>query len=279
MNPAAPPTVGRQRVALIGLGAIGQRLAALLLARPETFELVGVLVQDAARAARAVCDQPGLAHLLFSELPALLDRGPEVVVECAGHHAVDTHADQVLRAGCDLVLVSVGALADDTRLARLSQVARDSGRQVQLVSGALGGLDWLSAARSAGLDHATYIGRKPPQAWRGTAAQDSVDLDRLDTAACFFRGSAREAAARFPFNANVAAALALATLGPDRTSVELWADPGVTDNVHEVHAAGAAGELRLRLVNRPDPLNPRSSQITAHSALHTLLRRRAAVAC
>lgn len=274
MSAPAPGGV-RQRVALIGLGAIGQRLAQLLLARDDAFDLVGVLVLDAALAAR---DVPALADRLVPDAQALLACRPDVVVECAGHQAVDACAEAVLRGGCDLVLVSVGSLADGARLARLAQAAHNSACQVQLVSGALGGLDWLCAAQSAGLDRATYIGRKPPQAWRGTAAQDSVDLDHLDAAVCFFRGSAREAATRFPFNANVAASLALATLGLDRTSVELWADPGVTDNVHEVRAEGAAGELQLRLVNRPDPLNPRTSQITAHSALHTLLRRRAAVA-
>ncbi|WP_342132967.1 aspartate dehydrogenase [Hydrogenophaga sp. OTU3427] len=272
---AAPQAAARQRVALIGLGAIGQRLAAMLLARPDAFELVGALVFDAAQGAR---DVPALAPLLVADAAALLACRPDVVVECAGHQAVDAHVETVLRGGCDLVLVSVGSLADAARLARLDAAARAGACQVQLVSGAIGGLDWLGAAHSAGLDEVTYRGRKPPQAWLGTAAAERVDLASLQAATCFFRGSAREAATLFPLNANVAATVGLATLGLDLTRVELWADPGVRDNVHEVEAQGAAGQLTLRLINRPDPQNPRTSQITAHSALHTLLRRRAAVA-
>lgn len=274
MNAAPHPPV-RQRVALIGLGAIGRRLADLLRARPEAFELVGALVSDATQTAR---DLPALAHLLVPDAAALLACRPDVVVECAGHQAVDAHAEAVLRGGCDLVLVSVGALADAARLARLEAAAAASGTQVQPVSGAIGGLDWLGAAHSAGLTTVTYRGRKPPRAWLGTAAAETVDLTRLDTPTCFFRGSAREAAVRFPLNANVAATVGLATLGLDHTTVELWADPGVSENMHEVEAHGAAGQLTLRLVNQPDPQNPRTSQITAHSAFHTLLKRQARVA-
>ena len=263
-----------QRVALMGLGAIGQRLVTLLLARPEAFELVAVLVRDTARAAS---EWPSLAHLLVADTHALLNTRPDVVAECAGHQAVDAHAEAVLRSGTDLVLVSVGALADGARLARLEAAVRAGGGRLRLVSGAIGGLDWLGAAHSAGLDEVTYRGHKPTRAWLGTAAADTHDLTQLRSATCVFRGSAGEAALRFPRNANVAATVALATLGLEHTRVELWADPEVADNVHEVEASGAAGRLTLRLANRPDPLNPRTSHITAHSVLHALARRGAAV--
>ena len=264
----------RQRVALIGLGAIGRQLVNLLQARRDDFELVGVCVRDAARAAREL---PSLAHLLVTDTQALLATAPEVVAECGGHPAVDAHAEVVLRSGTDLVLVSVGALADGERLARMRAAARAGGGQLQLASGAIGGLDWLGAACGAGLDSVTYRGHKPPRAWLGTAAADTHDLAQLRSATCVFRGSAGEAALRFPRNANVAATVALATLGLEHTRVELWADPEIADNVHEVEASGAAGRLTLRLANQPDPLNPSTSLVTAHSVMHTLARRRAAV--
>lgn len=271
---APRPAPARQRVALIGLGAMGRRLVALLQARPDELELVAVLVRDTTRAAR---DMPALAHLLVTDTPALLNSRPHVVAECAGHAAVDAHAEAILCNGTDLVLASVGALADGERLARLEAAARAGDAQLRPVSGAIGGLDWLGAACGAGLDSVTYRGHKPPRAWLGTAAADTHDLAQLRSATCVFRGSAGEAALRFPRNANVAATVALATLGLQHTRVELWADPDFVDNVHEVEAAGAAGRLTLRLSNRPDPLNPRTSHITAHSVLHTLVRRGAAV--
>ncbi|QHE87390.1 aspartate dehydrogenase [Hydrogenophaga sp. BPS33] len=266
------------RVALIGFGAIGQRLARGLLAHPEAVELTGVLVHelDPARAA-AQGDLQGVRALLTDQRDTWLATRPELVVECAGHAAVDAHAEAVLRAGCDLLLASVGSLTDDDRLARLQSLATASGRQVQLVSGAIGGIDWLTAARDAGLRDVVYRGRKPPAAWRGSPAEAVAQLSSLDAPALVFEGSARQAARDFPRNANVAATVALATLGLDHTRVELWADPGVTENRHEVEAWGEAGHLLLRLDNRPDPQNPRTSLVTAHSALRAVLNRCAAV--
>jgi aspartate dehydrogenase len=170
-----------------------------------------------------------------------------------------------------VLLVSVGTLVDDRRLSALQAAARRHGRPLRWVAGAVGGLDWLGAAASAGLDEVVYRGRKPPAAWRGSEAERLVALDGLDAPACFFRGSAREAATRFPRNANVAATVALAGIGPERTVVELWADPDCGGNRHEVLARGAAGEIAVRIDNLPDPDNPRTSLITAHSALRTLL--------
>ena len=281
------------RVALIGFGAIGQRLALGLLARPDDVAITGVLVHelapalaaatgvlvhelDAARAA-ACGDLQAVAPLLTDQRGPWLATRPDLVVECAGHAAVDAHAEAVLRACCDLLLVSVGSLTDDARRERLRALAAETGRQVLLVSGAIGGIDWLAAAHDAGLSEVVYRGRKPPSAWRGSPAEAVADLDRLREPVRVFEGTARQAARDFPRNANVAATVALATLGLDQTRVELWADPGVSENRHEVEARGEAGHLRLQLENRPDPDNPRTSLVTAHSVLRAVLNRRAAL--
>ena len=264
------------RVGLIGFGAIGQRLARGLLAHPQRVTLSGVLVQDLSEAqAAALDDLEQLRPLLSDSRDTWLEAAPDLVVECAGHTAVDAHAVAVLGAGCDLLLVSVGALTDDARYERLRALAEAHGRQVRLVAGAVGGIDWLTAARDAGLREVIYRSRKPPQAWRGSPAELGRDLDALVAPIRLFEGSARQAARDFPRNANVAATVALATLGLDQTRVELWADPGVSDNQHEIEAWGEAGHLLLRLDNRPDPLNPRTSLVTAHSALRAVLNWRA----
>ena len=152
-----------------------------------------------------------------------------------------------------------------------------AGQRLLLPAGAIGGVDWLAAARLAGLRQVTYRSRKPPQAWAGSAAEQQLDLGALKQAVTFFRGSAREAALQYPRNANVAATVALAGLGFENTKVEMIADPLAGGNVHEIEAEGAGGLMNTRLVGLPDPHNPRTSLMTAYSVVRCILNETATV--
>ena len=255
------------RVALIGLGTIGSALREALRGIPEQAVICGTLVRTASATDDGCC----------TSLDALLERQPDVVVECAGHQAVDAYAEQVLSAGHDMLLVSAGALANAARYARLRVAVEHSGSQLLVASGAVGGLDILTAARRAGLHGVHYRSRKPPAAWLGTAAEDHVNLNTLTAPHAFFHGSARAAALQYPRNANVAATIALATLGFDETQVELVADPEVDCNVHEILADGVSGRLSFRIEGRAAPGNPKTSMVTAHSLVNTLLTRTGAL--
>ena len=264
-----------QRIALIGYGAIGRAVHRLLQAHADTpAEVVAVLV---GHPDRLVAERPEMAPLLVADLPALLARRPGLVVECAGHQAVDAHGAAVLQAGVDLLVSSIGSLAEPAREQALRQAATAAGRQLLLPAGAIGGIDWLAAARSTGLARVVYRSRKPPAAWVGSEAEAACDLATLTAPFTFFRGSAREAALRFPRNANVAATVALAGNGFEATEVEMVADPGAPGNVHEIEAESAGGSLSLRIVGQPDPLNPRTSMMTAHSVARAVINRGAAL--
>ena len=264
-------------VALIGFGAIGRSLAATLAQHASQAKVVAVLVRSRGRAP-GPADPPAGATIV-EHVDALIDLAPNLVVECAGHAALREHGPRILDAGIDLLVASVGALADPDVEAALRGAAAGRRRgRVLLPSGALGALDILAAAKLAGLTRVTFVSRKPPRAWQATPAAASIDLLSLREAATVFDGNAREAALRFPQNANVAAAVALAGAGFEATRVQLVADPAASGNQHRITAEGAFGTFEFTVVGRALPDNPRTSMLAPFSLARSVLNLRASVA-
>lgn len=258
-----------ERIAIIGMGAMGRRVVrSLQEGAREGLTLAGM---DPFADPSQVSSE---LHIeVFSDLTQLLDWHPTVVVECAGHQAVEGVVVHCLEQGIDAIVASIGALSSDALRAELNR-AKDAGKaSLTVVSGAIGGLDALQAARLAGLDSVRYVGRKPPRAWSGTPAEQLFDLGDIKIPTEIFKGSASESARRYPKNANVTAAVALAGIGFDKTEVSLLADPTVNCNVHEVEAKGAFGRLSIRLENNPLPDNPKTSWLAALSIEEAILRR------
>jgi aspartate dehydrogenase len=200
-----------------------------------------------------------------------------MVAEVAGQNAVVQYGETVLRCGCDLLVISVGALAQAALFDRLKAAAEAGGSRMVLPAGAIGGIDALAAMRLGGLSFVRYRSRKPPVAWRGSPAEKVLDLDKLAKAAVHYSGNAREAALLYPQNANVAAAVALAGLGFERTQVELVADPDAPGNVHEIEAEGAAGRFAIELTGKSSRSNPKTSALAALSVARALRNEHAAI--
>lgn len=258
------------KIALLGLGAIG-RSALELLQAEKRVQVGWVVVSNISPQRQALLQQLAPQAQLLTALPA--DVQPDLLVECAGHAALEQHVLPALERGISALVVSVGALSEPGMAQRLEAAADAGGAQLQLLPGAMGGIDALAAARLGGLDAVTYTGRKPPQAWLGTPAQQLCDLTSLSEAFCIFEGSAREAARLYPKNANVAATLSLAGMGLDQTRVRLLADPAVTQNVHQLEAHGAFGSLELTLRGKPLAANPKTSALTVYSVVRAVLNR------
>ena len=253
------------KIALIGNGVIARAVTVHCEASSGRLTIVGALVltDDG--------DSVG-KHPTVHELPDLLALGPELVVECAGHGAVAQHGTAVLTSGRDLMVISVGVLADKTLHATLEAAGEANGTKVIIPAGALAGLDAISAAKSDGLTRVSLETRKPPQSWSGAPGVAGIDLSAISDATVIFNGTAAEAARGFPKNANVAAALALAGIGLEATQVQLIADPGVSRNIHRIEAEGRFGRLTVEVEAEHSPDNPKTSHLAALSIVRQLDR-------
>lgn len=258
-------------LAVIGYGAIGEVLVRGLLDGSGP-RLAGVLVRPRQVAEVRAALPPDVA--VVDGIEAMLALRPGLVVESAGQGAVREYGEAVLSAGCDLKIVSTGALAEDAILDRLKAAAKRAGRRILIPAGAIAGLDGLGTHKAAGLSSVTYTSTKPPLAWRGTPAEERLDLAGLREKAVFFEGSAREAALGYPKNANLAATVALAGLGLDETRVRLVADPDATGNTGTIEASSPIGDMTLVMAGRASA-NPKTSASTAFSLLHAVRSRAA----
>ena len=255
----------------MGYGAIGRRLAGFIAdGAVGRGEVVATLVRDPDR--HAAAERGAWSFVRAGE--DLLAARPDVIVEAAGHDAVRSHVAGFLTAGVDTLIVSIGAMADDELYKELRGAAGAGRSRLLLATGAVGSLDALSAARHIGLTEVRHTIRKPRSAL-GRIPDPAASTPGGDLIA--FAGSAREAALAFPANANVVAAVAFAGIGLDQTEVRIMSSPISDRNIHEIHAAGAFGELDFRIANRSAPDNPRSSLLAAGSLAAALARRTAAV--
>ena len=203
----------------------------------------------------------------------LLDPKPDLLVDCAGHSGLSCHAPNALRSGIDVISISTGALAHPDLAQELEEAAKAGDSTIRFLSGAMGGIDALTSASAGEIDSVIYTGRKPPLGWAGSPAEDKCDLKNLNKPFEHFSGTAREAAKAYPKNANVAATIALASIGLDNVKVKLIADPSIGKNIHEIEATGSFGKLSVQMEGKPLPGNPRSSALAAMSIVGELNQR------
>jgi aspartate dehydrogenase len=253
----APPLA----VGIIGYGAIGQVVAdAITDGRAGNTALAAVLCRDMAKhrgpGKRAV-ENPGV---VFTDRPELFFKKPsDLVIEAAGQDALRRYGKQVLERGSDLLVTSIGAFTDSDFFQELIRKAENNNARLLLASGALPAVDWMSAAGLSKIQTVEITQEKPVNSWRNTPAEAMLDLDAVTDATCFFRGTAREAASRFPKSSNITAMLALSTSGMDGTKVKLVADPVSMQMRTLIRFEGAAGNLRIEWHGVPSEINPSTS--------------------
>jgi aspartate dehydrogenase len=252
-------------VAIVGLGSIGKAVARRLSEGIPALRLTAVAVRDPVKASAFIASLPFAPEIVPI---AEIARHADVVIECAPADALPEIAGYVLAAGKKLVVLSVGALLQHPGL---ELIARDNKGQILIPTGALIGLDAVRAAAEGIIHSVRLVTRKPVAGLTGAPylLQTNLNLQNIVAPLQVFSGSARQAAQGFPSNLNVAAALALAGIGADRTLVEIWADPAATRNVHHIEVDSDSARFSMTIENIPSE-NPRTGRITALSVIALL---------
>jgi aspartate dehydrogenase len=260
-----PRTKAVLRVAVAGLGAIGLKVAEALDRGIPGCVLSAISANDLGKAAMRVSHlgRP-VPVVTLAELEPLAD----IVVECAPAKLLPAIAEPFLRAGKIVIVLSAGAILSNEHLVGL---ARRHGGQIVVPTGALLGLDAVTAAAEGEIRAVRMVTRKPVRSLAGAPylAKHNISIDDITEPVRIFKGTPREAAIGFPANLNVAVALSLAGIGADKTTLEIWADPVLERNVHRIEVDSDSASFSMSIENIPSE-NPRTGRITALSVISYL---------
>lgn len=241
-------------IGIIGGGAIAQFLL------KQDLRVKSILIRDLERY-QFLAENYGVK--LFTELEAFLNSGIDLVLEAANIEAVKAYMPRILK-NMDALVISIGAFSDQEFAGEIYKTLEKFNRQLHLPAGAIGGLDLLqNAASLGGLEEVLISTRKPAH----TLVEEDLDQEKI-----IFSGSAEEAIKRFPKNVNVSIVLSLAGIGPEKTRVELIADPNIHRNKHSISIKGDFGSAKVELANNPMEDNPKTSYLAALSVLGSLKR-------
>jgi len=259
-----------KKIALLGCGAIGTQIALAIDSGKIPAILTHIYDQSkdsSTKLASKLKNKP-----IIVENSHLLSSGPiDLVVEAASQQAVKDVALSVLQNKKDLMIMSVGALLDESIFDILTEACKEFNKQIILPSGAIAGLDAIKSVKDE-LESLTLVTTKHPKSLKGAKffETSNINLDSIKKQTMIFEGDAAEAVKLFPANINVAALLSLTGLGSKNTKVMIVADPNTDKNTHNIFANGKFGKISITVENVPDPNNPKTSRLAILSAIQTL---------
>lgn len=251
-------------IGIAGIGAIGSAVAkALDRGDIDGCRLGAISARNAERAEALISSLTSrVRNVPLEELADACD----IVLEALPPAMFERIARPVLAAGKTLLAMSASQLLSRNDLIDL---ARSSGARIVIPSGAMLGLDAIKAAAVGKIDEVKIVTRKPPRSLLNApiVQRNGLRLEDLQAAVCIMQGTVRDVAREFPANVNVAAAVSLAGIGPDRTRMEIWADPGLTFNSHTVSVRSDSSDFSMSIQNRPSDENPATGRITSQSVI------------
>jgi aspartate dehydrogenase len=263
----------KKNVGLVGCGTIGTQLALAIesgnIANASLAGLFDVVNSNAKSLKSKLNSNPEI----YFDFDALINSSANIIIEAASQQAVRDFGRPIIEANKDLMIMSVGALADTTFLAELLDLAAVMNGQsrIYVPTGAIAGIDAIRSVRNV-LDSLTLTTTKSPKALAGAPflEKSNVNIDTVTKITAIYEGSAAEAVKLFPANVNVAAILSLAGIGADKTKVRIVVDPKATTNQHEITATGSFGDIKITVNNVTTPGNPKTSFLAILSAIECL---------
>lgn len=221
------------RLGLVGSGNLGRIIAqAWKDGFLEDYELVGIAGRDAAKA-QALAAQVGCPF--GGTYEELMERQPEILAEAASVAFVKAHVEEILKRGCSIAVLSIGAFADRELYERAAVAARENGSRVYISSGVVGGFDILRTMRLLGEVKAEFSTHKGPESLRNTPLFDESLLEGTEETQVY-QGTTGEIIKILPTKVNVAVASSLAASSPEKTGMELYSVPGMIGDDHRMVA-------------------------------------------
>src|SRR5215831_15094583 len=253
------------KVGIAGLGAVGLNVARRLEQGIPGLVLAAVALRDRDKAQKNL---PGAGERIPIVPAEALAETCDVVIECLPPELFRSVGLSAIDRGKIFMPLSVGQLLDNWDLV---ERAKQTGARILAPTGALLGLDAVRAAAEGTIHSVTMVTRKPPSGLEGAPylVERSILLKGLKAPAKIFDGSAREGARGFPANVNVAAALSLAGIGPDKTRLEIWADPALSRNTHRIEVDADTARFSMAIEGIPSE-NPRTGRIVPLSVIAAL---------
>ncbi len=196
----------------------------------------------------------------------------DILVESAVQAIVEPLFDIAINNNKYFLPMSVGAfITNDSLYLKYSDLEPEKKSLILLPSGAIGGFDAINGIMLEGVNKVTLATRKPLKVFQNSdyIKNRGINLSE-ENSTIIFSGNAKEAAKNFPRSINVAARLALATLGPYDTKVEVIADPKIAKNIHIIKIESIVGNYEFTFDNNPSPTNPKTSWLAALSAVSIL---------
>lgn len=248
------------RLALMGCGKLCEIIAeAKKNGYLEEYELVAVLGRNAEKL-KSFAEKYECAAC--ESIEELMEFKPDYVAEAASIKAIKDYGKKVLDGGANLVVLSIGAFADEVFYEEIKDTARRNNRRVYIASGAVGGFDVLRTSALMSPIKTSFSAKKSPESLKNTPLFKD-ELLEIEENTEVFRGSAKEAIGILPTKVNVAIATALASSGTENTDMDIEVEPGFKGDEYDIRVEGEEVKAQLKIYSR-------TSKIAAWSVVEVL---------